>query len=283
MCIGVSIITEGLNYQGGTKGRMISARSVQRFVAYNGVIVTVGLLQWVSMTYFSMPFHAIFVFLRNLSLAYGIEVASASLPHLNSDYQAPKEQYSGEFVVYVAQAAAIEAVVTSLNNGLFSFAVDSVVLQLLTFIPVSFAFEILYDFFHYWSHRAMHNYYIDLHKSHHHHVHLRPILAFYQNGFDLVLTNALPFMATEMILGIFYRFSLFELALLLSYKVFIEVAGHTGKSSRPTTSFPQCVWLPRALGIELATEDHNMHHIHVGTNFSKRFTLWDRVFGTYHS
>ena len=262
---------------------MISARSAQRFVAYNGMIVSVGLLQWISMSYFSLPFHAIFVFLRNLMLAYGMEAASASLPHLNSDYQYPKEKYSGEFVVYVAQAAAIEAVFTSLNSSLMSFAPDSVALQLLTFIPVSFVFEILYDFFHYWGHRLMHVYYVDLHKSHHHHVHLRPILAFYQNGFDLVLTNALPFLATEMIIGSFYRCSLFELALLLSYKVFIEVAGHTGKASRPTTSFPQCVWLPRAFGIELATEDHNMHHIHTGTNFSKRFTLWDRIFGTYYS
>lgn len=235
------------------------------------------------MIYLSMPFHATFVFLRNLSLAYGLEAASASLPYLNSNYRSPEELYSGEFIVYVAQAAAIEAIFTSLNGSLFSFEPDSVGLQLLTFIPVSFAFEILYDFFHYWSHRAMHNYYIDLHKSHHRHIHLRPILVFYQNGFDLVLTNAIPFLTTELILGFFYRFSLFELALILSYKVFIEVAGHTGKASRPTTSFPQCIWLPRALGIELAAEDHNLHHIHIGKNFSKRFTLWDRVFGTYQS
>lgn len=261
---------------------MISAKSIRIFFVFNGIIGSVGLLQWVSMLYLSMPFHTLFIFLRNLAVSYGIEFASAiaGASLLNRDYTPPIEHFPGEFIAYVGQAAAIESVFTSLNMSLFSFSPSNVQLQLLTFIPVSFLFEVIYDFFHYWSHRLMHTYYVDLHKSHHRHIHLRPILAFYQNGADLIFTNALPFLATEYIFSVFYSLSAFELALILSYKVFIEIAGHTGRASR-ATSFPQCIWLPRALGIELSVEDHNVHHTHTGTNFSKRFTLWDRVFGTY--
>ena len=258
---------------------MISLRSARNFIVINGVIGAVGLLQIASMLYLSMPYHTAFVFLRNLAISYGLESAGSG-PFLNPDYQAPLEQYRGEFIVYVAQAALIEGVFTSLNAFLFAFGPIDILWQLLTFIPISFVFEIIYDFFHYWSHRHMHTHHVYLHKSHHRHIHLRPILAFYQNGVDLVLTNALPFLATEFLIGAFYRLSSFELGLILSYKVFIEVAGHTGRASR-ATSFPQCIWLPRLLRIELSPEDHNVHHTHVGTNFSKRFTLWDRVFGTY--
>lgn len=261
---------------------MISARSARHFLVINGIIGSVGLLQWASLVWLSTPAHALFTFCRNLAIAYGIEAASAHMPFLNQGYQAPVEKYRGEFTVYVVQASLIEAAFTALVCSLFPFA-DSSSVQLLTFIPLSFLFEVIYDFFHYWSHRLMHTYYVDLHKSHHRHIHLRPILAFYQNGVDLVLTNGLPFLATEFLISCVYRLSAFEVALLVSYKVFLEVAGHTGKASRPTTSFPQCYWLPRALGIELAAEDHNVHHTHTGTNFSKRFTLWDRVFGTFRS
>jgi sterol desaturase/sphingolipid hydroxylase (fatty acid hydroxylase superfamily) len=69
--------------------------------------------------------------------------------------------------------------------------------------------------------------------------------------------------------------------LLWAYKVWVEVAGHTGVDAPRATSFPQCVWLPRALGCALRTAEHEQHHLSPGCNFSKRFTLWDRVFGTY--
>ena len=58
------------------------------------------------------------------------------------------------------------------------------------------------------------------------------------------------------------------------------VAGHCGCHS-DATSFPQCVWLPRLLGIALTTRDHDAHHTRPkACNFAKRFTLWDRAFGT---
>ena len=33
--------------------------------------------------------------------------------------------------------------------------------------------------------------------------------------------------------------------------------------------------------MELYVEDHDLHHLKGNCNFSKRFSLWDRVFGTF--
>ena len=65
-----------------------------------------------------------------------------------------------------------------------------------------------------------------------------------------------------------------------AYKAYVEAAGHAGRASR-ATSFPQCVWLPRLLGVELRTADHDAHHLDGRRNFAKRFSLWDRAFGTF--
>lgn len=68
---------------------------------------------------------------------------------------------------------------------------------------------------------------------------------------------------------------------IVVYKNFIEISGHSGKILYPTTSFPQFMWLPKWLNIELYCEDHDNHHFINNCNYSKRFSLWDKVFNTY--
>ena len=82
-----------------------------------------------------------------------------------------------------------------------------------------------------------------------------------------------------MILG---NISYFQFILLVVYKTAVEIAGHTGKKTYPTSSFPQFPWLVKYLGIELYTENHDLHHRYLNCNFSKRLSLWDKLFGTYH-
>ena len=65
------------------------------------------------------------------------------------------------------------------------------------------------------------------------------------------------------------------------YKQYTELAGHSGKLLSPASSFPQCIWLPRLLNIELYAESHDMHHKVSNCNYAKRFSLWDNIFGTY--
>ena len=66
------------------------------------------------------------------------------------------------------------------------------------------------------------------------------------------------------------------------YKILIELAGHSAVYDN-YSCFPQFMWIPRYLNIDLNKADHFLHHIDSNCNFSKRFTLWDKIFGTYRS
>mmetsp|Transcript_21629 Transcript_21629/g.69648 ORF Transcript_21629/g.69648 Transcript_21629/m.69648 type:complete len:263 (-) Transcript_21629:129-917(-) len=154
------------------------------------------------------------------------------------------------------------------------------------FLVVSFLFEVVFDFFHYWTHRLCHATSLGLlrrsHAIHHRTASLAPIAAYEQGLLDVLLCNAAPAAAALALVETLLPVGGHQTtALLWTYKAYVEVAGHVGIHSR-ATSFPQCVWLPRLLGIALSTEDHDRHHSHHGKgNFSKRFLLWDHLFGTY--
>jgi sterol desaturase/sphingolipid hydroxylase (fatty acid hydroxylase superfamily) len=64
------------------------------------------------------------------------------------------------------------------------------------------------------------------------------------------------------------------------YKVYLEISGHLGMYLT-SNSFVQFVWLPRIFGIEMYAKDHYLHHAHNNCNYAKRFTIWDKLFGTY--
>ena len=158
------------------------------------------------------------------------------------------------------------------------------------FIPMTFIFEILLDFGHYLSHRLMHShswlYQVSGHKTHHA-IHKPTVLAtFCQAPIDVFLSNIVPVMSSLWIMDRAFnmKFTKEQLLLAFSLKTYVEVAGHVGILDGNTTSFPQCVWLPRLFGIELHTRDHDLHHTHGGRhNFAKRFTLFDKLFNTYRT
>ena len=158
---------------------------------------------------------------------------------------------------------------------------ESYFLEYLIFIPKSLLLELIFDFFHYWSHRYFHrNKFLFrlVHAEHHSHLHLTPIDTYAQTYLEVILTNMIP-------LFLAFRcgptMSLWQFHLFMSYKTFIEVAGHAGLDSRGP-SFPQCPLLGWCTdGVILRTQDHDWHHTKPTCNFSKRFSLWDRLFGTY--
>jgi sterol desaturase/sphingolipid hydroxylase (fatty acid hydroxylase superfamily) len=149
--------------------------------------------------------------------------------------------------------------------------------DILSFIPVSFLFELVFDLFHYSMHRIMHlnSVLYKYHALHHSHASVRPFSAFQHHWIDLVLTNTIPLLLTSFIIPV----STFQLYAILWYKTIVEIGGHCGKQMNGS-SFPQCIWLPRWLGIELYTTDHAAHHKCGDANYGKRFSLWDKVFGT---
>ncbi len=196
----------------------------------------------------------------------------------------PKENFPYEFTFYLLMSSSIKICTfyfLNIENNTINFIKD-----LILFIPISFIFEIIFDFFHYWTHRIFHmNSYLykHIHKTHHTHNHVAPIVTFIQNPIDLILSNSVPlclsFSIMKNIIGL--NISLYMLICILTYKSYIEVAGHSDIETKRTCSFAQCIWLARALNITLFSKHHILHHTHVTKNFSKRFSLWDKVFGTF--
>ena len=147
----------------------------------------------------------------------------------------------------------------------------------LLFIPESFLYELIFDFFHYWMHRMMHMpfFYARIHKKHHEYVFINSNTTFDHSVTDLLLTNFLPIICASYIV----RVSPFTLTMIFWFKTIIEVSGHTGKET--SSSFIQCIYLPKFLSIPLYSKDHLLHHMQPTVNFSKRFSIWDKIFGTY--
>lgn len=164
-----------------------------------------------------------------------------------------------------------------------------------SFVLLSFVWELAFDFGHYWVHRACHAskaLYQTVHKTHHQHRSPSPLTTYDHSALDVLASNTAPAMLAFALLAAL-RAPLrgeAELQLLFAYKAYVEVAGHSGVDVRPR-SFPQFVWLPACVpcvrspdgysGIAGHTREHDWHHAVLRCNFSKRFRVWDVVFGTY--
>jgi sterol desaturase/sphingolipid hydroxylase (fatty acid hydroxylase superfamily) len=181
---------------------------------------------------------------------------------------------------YVLLVSFMDSVIFNLLVKLLNImSISTTFYHLLIFIPFSFIYEILFDLLHYCAHLLLHKnkkLYI-YHKTHHFISHPSSIYAFYQHPIDYFITNTIPLTITTYILQ---PQSLFIFILLLTYKTHIEIGGHCGKNNK-TPSFPQCIWLPRMFGIELYTTDHDKHHTLNNCNYTKRFSLWDKIFKIY--
>ncbi len=156
----------------------------------------------------------------------------------------------------------------------------------LYFIPKSFIFEIIFDFFHYITHYSMHKIkflYNHIHSVHHSHSQPTLVSTYNHHICDLLCTNVMPFYASFFICVhlLHIHISSYLLFVLYISKVYLELCGHSGKNIIKSGSFIQCIWLPQILGIDLYSVDHYNHHKYNNCNYSKRFSLWDRVFGTY--
>lgn len=198
-----------------------------------------------------------------------------------------KEKFKYEFASNVVIASIMESVVTY-NVKKLCVNNNDIYNDLLMFIPVSFVFELIFDFFHYTAHRYMHVnkfLYKYCHKKHHKFSHPTPILAFYQDPFDLLLSNTLPTYVTAYIMTQLFKYNMsFQMFLMINtYKTFTEITGHAGKEKENASicGFIQCIWLPKIFNIGLFVRNHDLHHTQNNCNYSKRFSIWDKLFGTF--
>lgn len=266
---------------------MISFNSIRNFIYINSLLFGLGLFQYkiinTNINFYLNFFIILLSFLsRNFFLIDFVDYNLEKKENINNEPII--EEYNNEFNLAVISTTIIETITYILIKTLIFGNVighNNYYKDILYFIPVTFIIELIFDFFHYWTHRLSHSnkyLYIYSHKSHHKFKHPISILTFYHNPIDLIITNSIPLILT---LSIFPYISLFQFNIFLFYKTFIEIGGHCGKKIFPRSSFPQFIWLPKFLNITLYTEDHNLHHEKNNCNYSKRFSIWDKLFGTY--
>jgi len=257
-----------------------SPYSVFLHLFLNASLVLAGVA--LSVTLYSGGVTAVYTALlvRLLLLLWFLEWGTRGKP-LNGKRTLPQESFPGEFVSNMLVTVASDTLIVLVARPYVVPARFSLT-EALAFLPVSFLHEVVFDFFHYWGHRLCHEVpllYRRVHKKHHTFHHPTVMITFYQDPSDLVLTNVLPFLAAFFLVR---PRSALHLAQLMVTKSYTEMSGHVGRELFPSSSFPQCVWLPRLLSIELYAEDHDNHHKLNDCNFSKRFCLWDKAFGTLY-
>uniref|UniRef100_A0A6C0HZ19 Fatty acid hydroxylase domain-containing protein n=1 Tax=viral metagenome TaxID=1070528 RepID=A0A6C0HZ19_9ZZZZ len=270
---------------------MISTNSFYNFVSINTILYLLALFQY-NLYICIKQFNGLliyFVFVsRNYFLINFVEYGTKHKPLIHKrDSLNLLTYYDLHFNVWR----------TTLIETITHFYIESYIINKITnstfiyeiayFIPVSFIFEIIFDFFHYFAHRLLHHrlLYKYAHKIHHKFENPIAIATFYQDPVDLLITNSFPtilaFYLTSHITCL--QITFIQYNLIIVYKSLIEISGHCGRRLYPTSSFTQFIWLPKLTGIELYTEDHDLHHSQNNCNYGKRFSFWDKIFGTYKS
>jgi len=242
----------------------------------NSIFGTLGTLDYYIYTLYSPYFLIITILLKNMCLPAILLYISRS-----NDYIIQGERNT-DLVSYSHLSTVTYNSIFQLVSLLVVRYVSndtSIGYEVLLFIPNTFIFEVGFDFFHYIVHRLLHAnplIYRLTHKYHHQDYTISILTTFHHTIADLLLTNLLPLVFTAYI----YPLPLYTYIVWLWYKTLIEMGGHSGKYGK-SSSFTQCIWIPRILGIEMYSDNHNMHHTNPGCNFSKRFALWDKIFGTF--
>ena len=270
----------------------ISSKSIVTFFNVNGTLITIGLTNYIAMYYikdiyfFNKLFLTYCIYILRNYLMMFLLMMSTGHKQLTSDINANNDcsyQLTSHMYLFSTTFWDTMAGVLVYNKLIITpISVPNITNSLIYFIPTSFLFEIILDFFHYWSHRILHmnkSLYINIHKTHHKYTNPVIINTYFFSPLDVIGTISLPMILTVYIFP--YKLTLFEYVMLSAYKQYTELAGHSGKMLAPASSFPQCIWLPRLFNIQLYAEDHDWHHKASNCNFAKRFSLWDKVFGTY--
>ncbi len=254
-------------------------KSIQIFALINIPLITIAGLEY--SLFYSVAYPYLFLYismlLKNVGMAFIIDWLNRDNPYIVS--RSEKVAFHIGSVQNILCVSLVDLLSLYITLAYITEWTNIRVMDYLLFIPHSFCFELGFDFFHYCFHRMCHTVpylYKHIHSHHHANSAITVYTTFEQHPLDLVLTNMLPILFTAALMAPNHHF----MFLFFWYKSFLEISGHLGKENKGL-SFPQCIWVPKALGISLKSKDHNYHHIRPLKNFSKRFSLWDKVFGTF--
>lgn len=195
----------------------------------------------------------------------------------------PIEQFVGEFHLYhLVNSWILSSLWFHLlkKHPCLMPSVPTAIVQFFLYLPFRFYFEVVFDFCHYWFHRLLHvpGIYRYLHKTHHKFLNPSILTTFYIHPLDVLLTNVFPltiaFHATPSM-------PMFIWNVVMVNNVFVEMVGHMGKVVNLNEYYSIYSWIPHYHKIRTNPTDHDLHHSRNECNYSKRFRLWDLVFGTY--
>lgn len=270
-----------------------SVKSLFTFVCLNFILVTISVILYLfTLKYMNQYFMGfLFMFLKNFLFVFGTEEIlfkkNKNIANDKTKYTTEKTKLNLNTVKHIAYASFGNIVSYITIRKILNVTTNVNMLNtLLLFIPISFTFEVIFDFFHYWTHRTVHTYpilYQHIHKTHHESKKLTGIVTFQQDALDYILTNYIPAIISLFIVKYLLNFecNLFMYSLITIYKDFIEISGHIDNANEKSYSFPQFIWLPILFNMELYQKIHHNHHKYVTVNYSKRFSLWDKVFKTF--
>lgn len=163
---------------------LISLSSIKNYFTINSFIIFTGFIQTVfnesflELSYSLLPITSIFI-LRNVILLNVIEYGTKNKQVLHSKNN-NKLINKNLKIFYLISSTFVEVLTHLFIIKYFNFYNERVI-SLIYFIPISFLYEIIFDFFHYWTHIMLHYnkfLYINLHKIHHTYNHPTAIIAF---------------------------------------------------------------------------------------------------------
>jgi sterol desaturase/sphingolipid hydroxylase (fatty acid hydroxylase superfamily) len=262
---------------------MIINNSINNYILINFYLLFIGFLQYLYLSNYNSYFYIFIGFLlRNIIMERSLNYMLSNKEYIDPKYNRcdiiNKNYYS--IIFYFISSTLVETLTNIIIYKFYIFKTNYFIWDLIMFIPTSFVYEIIFDLFHYLVHRLEHTnsfLYKYIHKVHHTYSHPTTELTYYHHPVDLILSNIFPQCLTLILLP---KISPFTYNLIIVYKIFIEISGHSGKNIN-SCCFPQFIWLPKLLKIDMYTEDHDAHHKFNNCNYSKRFILWDKLFLTY--
>lgn len=156
-------------------------------------------------------------------------------------------------------------------------------------IPIVFIYEIIYDFFFYIIHYILHKntfLYKNIHKQHHEHCNINPYYTFITHPLETLFSMEIPSLISIMLINYFYKLNFFTFIYIFFYRNLLEIYGHMGEGYDIDYfnyySYINIYYiLVSKLSISITHYDHLLHHKILNNNFSKRFILYDKIFGTY--
>jgi len=257
---------------------MVSVKSIQYYLITNISLLALSYFQYSVLKYYMFTYLSCYItnIIHITLITFVISILSN-----NKKYYTEGERNNIFNIIDYMKTIAVNTLSYYIIINKITVPTISISNDIIYFIPKSFIFELIFDFFYYWAHRILHMYpvlYIHIHKKHHTENLINVYTTFKHTVPDYLITNTLPLIITSLIVPM----TKYQITLEFLYKVILEIAGHSGKVNN-SSSFPQCIWLPKLFSIELKTKDHNMHHVNPLYNFSKRFSIWDKLYGTYYN